>query len=108
MASAPRAPASSANVVQLTGGVNVIRNRSPPARFRHAPRGRGPAERSEPGAGACRARAIRSFQESSGAEDLQHQIIERNPRMGPEERHCATGAELRELGAVALVLALVG
>src|SRR6185295_14227840 len=51
--------------------------------------------------------AALSSEESPRAEDLQHQLIERDRRVGAEERHRVARAVRLELLAVLLVLALV-
>src|SRR5689334_3622451 len=68
-----------------------------------APRPTGRAGRAPP-----RSDSLRSSQEPSRPEDLQHELVERDAGVGAEERHRVPGAVRLELLAVALVLALVG
>src|SRR5438128_4239037 len=68
-----------------------------------APRPTGKAGRAPP-----RSDSLRSSKEPSRAEDLEHELIERDRRVGAEECHRVARAVRLELLAIALVLELVG
>src|SRR5215471_7230455 len=109
MVSAASPPAISASVVHASGGVKVILLPLLAARASwRAPRRRGLAGRRQPVAARAARFARRSLQEPPGSEDSQDQLVEGDAGVRAEEGDGAARAELRQLLAVLLVLALVG